>query len=272
MIWGSVIAQTYVGKIEDSTNKQAIGFANIIVLQKSDHKFITGTTSAPDGSFRITMDKSVPCYILVKFMGYETTQISTLEQENLGTILLKPQTTDLSEVTVIGRRKLIRQKADRLVFNIQYSPLATIGDAVDAMKITPGLNVQNTSISIIGKQNVMVMINDRIIKMTGEELMNYLRSIPARNIKQIEVITTPPARYDAEGNSGLINIVLKAAENNSWSNQIRGTYKQGMYSSFGLGNTFAYNRDKLALLLSVDTNKGHRGMETETEIYYPEEA
>lgn len=270
-IWCSGIAQTYTGKVEDSANKQAIGFANIVVLQKSDHKFITGTTSASDGSFSITIDESIPSYILIKFIGYETAQISPLDKVDLGTIQLKPQAMALSELTITERERLIRQKPDRLVFNIRHSPLADIGDAVDALKITPGLNVQNSFISIIGKENVMVMINDRIIKMTEEELMNYLRSIPAQNIKQIEVITTPPARYDAEGNSGLINIVLKAAENNSWSNQIRGTYKQGMYNSFGLGNTFAYNRDKLALLFSVDTNKGHRGMETETEIYYPEE-
>ena len=229
MVWSSAVAQTYTGRIEDSENKQAIEFATIVALQKSDNKYLTGVTSAEDGSFCITIDSSTPFYIVVRSIGYESAQISTLTQENLGTILLKPQAMKLSEVTIVGRRKLIQQKPDRLVFDIQNSPLASVGSAVDAMKVTPGLNVQNSSISIIGKQNVVVMINERIVKMTGEELINYLHSIPAQNIKQIEVITTPPAKYDAEGNSGLINIKLKSMDNNSWSNQVRSSYKQGKF-------------------------------------------
>ena len=271
MVWSSAIAQTYTGRIEDSDSKQAIEFANIIVLQKSDNKYLTGVTSAEDGSFCITIDSGTPFYIVVRSIGYESAQISTLTQENLGTILLKPRAMKISEVTIVGRRKLIQQKPDRLVFDIQNFPLASVGSAVDAMKVTPGLNVQNSSISIIGKQSVVVMINERIVKMTGEELINYLHSIPAQNIKQIEVITTPPAKYDAEGNSGLINIKLKSMDNNSWSNQVHSSYKQGEFFGGRIGNTFAYNKNKIALTLSFDANKGYRGMETETKIYYSQE-
>ena len=88
MVWSSAIAQTYTGRIEDSENKQAIEFANIVVLQKSDNKYLTGVTSAEDGSFCIRIDSGTPFYIVVRSIGYESVQISTLTQENLGTILL----------------------------------------------------------------------------------------------------------------------------------------------------------------------------------------
>ena len=105
MVWSSAIAQTYTGRIEDSENKQAIEFANIVVLQKSDNKYLTGVTSAEDGSFCITIDSGTPFYIVIRSIGYESVQISTLTQENLGTILLKPRAMKISEVTIVGRTK-----------------------------------------------------------------------------------------------------------------------------------------------------------------------
>ncbi len=264
-------AQTFVGSIRSTADQEAVPYACVIACHQSDGKLIVGALSKDDGSFSLTVPATEHFYIEVRYMGYKSKKITDVKNTDLGMILLESATQKLSEVVVSGQRKLVRQKTDRLVFDINRSPMASIGDAVEALNVTPGLNVQNNSIAIIGKQTVMVMINDRIVKMTGADLLNYLHTIPAQNILQIEVITTPPARYDAEGNSGLINIRLKASDNDSWSNQLRSTFRQGMYATWGLGNTFAYNQGKVSLLGSLNADKGYRGQKVNSEIDYPEE-
>jgi len=142
---------------------------------------------------------------------------------DLGIIKIKTSGT-LQTVTVTAQRPLIERKIDRLVFNVENSVAATGGDALDALKVTPGIQVQNNQIGMIGKSGLAVMINDRILNLSGDDLINYLKSIKSDDIQSIEVITTPPAKYDAEGNSGIINIKLKKAAPNSWSASISGAY------------------------------------------------
>ncbi len=116
---------------------------------------------------------------------------------------------EIQEVEIKARKKLVERKIDRLVFNVQNSTSATGGDAMDALRVTPGVKVINDKISIIGKSGVSVLIDDKIMHLAGDDLANFLKTIPSDQIKSIEVITTPPAKYDAQGNGGLINIVLK---------------------------------------------------------------
>jgi len=123
---------------------------------------------------------------------------------------------------------------------------------------------------MIGKSELRVMVNDRIVHLSGEDLTNYLQSISAEDIKSIEVITTPPAKYEADGNSGLINIILKKAKKNSWSNTTRLHYTQTTYPALGMGNTFNYQKNKLSLSASVDAMEGNRGNFIKGMIYYPD--
>jgi len=108
--------------------------------------------------------------------------------------------------------------------------------------------IKDNNISLIGKSNVAVLIDYKIVHMSGEELINFLKSIPADDIQRIEVITTPPAKYDAEGNSGLINIVYKKGRKNT---------------------TFSYNKNRLKLWTSIDGQTGYETSEEMADIYYP---
>ncbi|NAW51840.1 hypothetical protein GNY06_10860 [Elizabethkingia argentiflava] len=112
----------------------------------------------------------------------------------------------IEEVEIIAKKKLIERKIDRLVFNVENSISAAGGDAMQALSLMPGVRVIDEKISVVGKNNVSVMVNDRIIPLSGDDLTNFLKTISSDNIKSIEIITTPPAKYDAEGNGGLINI------------------------------------------------------------------
>ncbi|WP_313215628.1 hypothetical protein [Soonwooa sp.] len=128
-------------------------------------------------------------------------------------ILTTPQS--ITEKQIEGRtvvaisKKLVEQKVDRLVFNVENSVASQGVDAVEALSKTPMLRITDDAISIAGKSSVAVMVNDRLLNLSGEELTNYLKNLHSDDIAKIEVITTPSSKYAAEGKSGLINIILK---------------------------------------------------------------
>ena len=118
------------------------------------------------------------------------------------------KTAEIEGVVISSRKKLMEQKVDRLVYNIENSIASQGMSGLDALRSTPLVNVINDNISIVGKGNVSVMVNDRMLNLSGSELTSYLQSLRSDDIAKIEVITAPPSKYEAQGNSGLINICL----------------------------------------------------------------
>ena len=258
--------QTFTGKVIDKQN-QPISFANIVAKDKTNNSLITGVISDENGEFSInTKKKNV--YLEISFVGFTTKKINPT-QSNIGTIILEEDGQQLQEIVITARKKLIEQKVDRLVFNIENTVAGTGGTAIDALKSTPSVNVDTDNLAIVGKGNVRVMVNDRIVQLSGSELNAYLNTIASDDIKNIEVITTPPSKYDSEGNSGLINIVLKKSKENSWNNQIRTSYTQATYPLFNFGNTFNYNKNKVSLIASLNLTKGHTAQFNQFDIIYP---
>ncbi|AZA84960.1 TonB-dependent receptor [Chryseobacterium lactis] len=159
-------------------------------------------------------------------------------------------------VTLTARKKLIERKADRLVFNIVNSVASQGMDGAEAMAATPLIKVDdNTGISIAGKSGVTIMINERILNLSGSELVTYLKSLRSENIEKIEVITTPPAKYEAQGNSGLINIVLKKNQNLGWSGSLTTSLQQQTYTGFSNSVTVNYQNEKLRSSIKLRQNK-----------------
>ena len=175
----------------------------------------------------------------------------------------------IQEVEIVAKKKLIERKVDRLVFNVENSISATGGDALDALKTTPGIRVQNDQVSMIGKSGMGVMVDDKLIQLSGDDLVNYLKTIPSDNIKNIEVITTPPAKYDAQGNSGIINIKLKRAKHNSWNSSIRSTYTQTTYPAGSLGGSFNYNKNKISIESDLGYTNGSISPTYNTTFFFP---
>jgi hypothetical protein len=173
-------------------------------------------------------------------------------------------------VEITANKKLIERKVDRLVFNVENSVSAAGGDAIDALKVTPGLRVQNDQISIVGKGGVSVMVDDRLLQLSGDELTNYLKSLPSDNIKSIEVITTPPAKYDAEGNSGLVNIKLKKAKKDNISGSLRTSYTQAKYAGGSIGGGLNYQKNRLTITSNLNYANGSTAPYQEYTTYYPD--
>lgn len=171
----------------------------------------------------------------------------------------KRKEKQIEGVTLTARKKLIERKADRLVFNVSNSVASQGMDGADVLATTPLVKVDdNTGVSIVGKSGVAVMINDRILNLSDAELVTYLKSLRSENIEKIEVITSPPAKYEAQGNSGLINIVLKKNQNLGWSGSLTSSLQQQTYTGNSNSVTVNYQNEKLRTSLKLRQNKNEK--------------
>ncbi|MDH6250627.1 outer membrane receptor protein involved in Fe transport [Chryseobacterium sp. H1D6B] len=162
------------------------------------------------------------------------------------------QERQIEGVTVTAKKRLIERKSDRLIFNISNSIASQGMDGVEALGNTPMIRVdENSGISMAGKSGISVMINERMLNLSGSELINYLKSIRSENIERIEVITSPPAKYEAQGNSGLINIVLKKNQNLGWNGSLTTSLSQTTYAGFSNSASLNYQNEKLRSSLKL---------------------
>lgn len=178
---------------------------------------------------------------------------------------------NLEGVTVTAHKRIFTQKPDRLIFNVENSIVSNGGNALAALKITPGIKVQNEQITMIGKNEMTVMVDERPVKLSGESLINFLRGISSTTIKSIEVISTPPAKYKAQGNSGLVNIILKKAKVGTWSLILRNTYQQATYGDNKSGADFNLRKKKLSISSNISTASGKDRYVMDQFTYYPVE-
>ncbi|OUD36895.1 carboxypeptidase-like regulatory domain-containing protein, partial [Flavobacterium psychrophilum] len=192
---------TISGQIKDKKNKP-IEFLEI-QLQNNDSIIVKSELTNVDGKFTILTEKG-EYQLIIKQLGkvLQKQKITAKQDTYIGVIQIIETQQQLEEVIIASKKKLIERKVDRLIFNVENSISASGGDAIDALKITPSIRVQNDKITMIGKSGMSIMIDDKLIQLSGYDLVNFLKTISSDNIKNIEVITTPPAKYSAEGNSG----------------------------------------------------------------------
>lgn len=222
------------------------------------------------GNFTLQVLHGNYTLLLIEFGKQKYSQDLVVAQDmNLGKIQVDEGVL-LDSITITAKKKLIERKVDRLVFNVENSVSASGGDALDALKVTPSVRVKSDNIALAGKSNVTILVDDRTIALSGEELIQFLKGITSDNIKSIEVITVPPAKYSAEGEGGLINIKLKKSAPHSWSNTSRTSYTQGTYPLFSLGNNFNYQQGKWSFLVDVSKLQNKTIYTNDMQYYYPE--
>ena len=267
----SLSAQTEISGIVIEKGTQApLEFAEVILVTESPSNMI-GEITDIEGRFKLSA-KSGAYTLKVVYIGQILyTKELVLEDKaiDLGTIEIE-SSVQLDELVVVENRKLIQRKIDRLVFDVENSSKASEGDALEVLRVTPGVQVQNDQITMIGKSNLQVMINDKIVQLSQDELVNFLRSISSEDIKNVEVITTPPAKYEASGNSGLINITLKEAKKDSWNAQLRSRFIQRRYSATSFGGSFNFNKSKFSLATSANYGIGDYYQEQDDYAYFPD--
>ncbi|AUC77546.1 TonB-dependent receptor domain-containing protein [Olleya sp. Bg11-27] len=243
------------GTITDSSNT-AIEFANVILTDKKN-EIITGTVTDESGGFKLLV-RDGNYKLSISYIGYTTIDKDLAINDNikLDKIILTLSENNLDEVVIKGNKPLIERKIDRIVFNVDNSISALGGDGIDVLTVTPGIRVVNDKISMIGRSNMGVMINEKIINLSGDDLVTFIRNLNSDDIKRIEVITNPSAKYDAEGNGGLINIVTKKQRNDSYNWSITNSLSKSEKSIYRGGASFNYKKDKLTLASRIGYSKG----------------
>ena len=204
-----------IGFLLDSTDSKPVEFATLALINTKTNKPVDGTVA--DGVGKFTLNKvAIGSYkIVVSFIGYESkTVFVNITEKNddrdLGVIKLQQSSKMLSEVTVEGQRALIEERVDRTVYNAEKDASNKGGDATDVLKKVPMLSVDlDGNPSLRGSTSVKVLINNKPSTIMASNIADALRQIPADMIKTVEVITSPSAKYDAEGSAGIINIVTK---------------------------------------------------------------
>ncbi|MGB3617883.1 MAG: TonB-dependent receptor, partial [Catalinimonas sp.] len=203
------------GVIRDDATDEPLPYATVVVKQAGTETLVDGTVTEDDGRFEIKGLAGGTYDVAISFIGYEPTvrrgvEVPVRGALDLGTVKLAALAQTLDEVTVETERLLIEEKVDRTVYNAELDATTRGGDATDVLRRVPLLSVDlDGNVSLRGNQNLRVLINNRPSVLTANNVADALRQIPADQIKSVEVITSPSARYDAEGTSGIINIVLK---------------------------------------------------------------
>ena len=246
-------------------------YAEVILLDTLE-RFIGGVITDEGGRF-VFPDVSTGNYLLkTSMLGYQPIQqVLTVEQSTvIGEIVLRPSATQLETVTVTAQKRLIEQQADRLIFRVENSVAALGGTGLAALELTPGVQVQNGVLSIIGRGTPAVLLDGRLLQLTGPELVDFLTSLAADDIASIEVITNPPAKYAAAGQGGLLNIVLKRGRANSWKSNTNLGGTQAVYGATNLGTTFLLNRDQLQVSASATSRLGYIQKIERIDVAFPD--
>lgn len=244
-------AATLMGVVQAPTGAP-VEYATLTLHRAADSVVVKSDFSDVGGAFRFEAVAAGRYLVSVAQVGYERywTVSLTLPAEGLALppIILHPSAaTVLQEVRVVGQKPLFEHQADRTVVNVEGSTLAAGNTALDVLARSPGVTVSNDNLSLRGKQGLLVLIDGKRQPMTGTELADYLRSLPAEQMRSLELITTPPASYDAQGGAGIIAIHLKKDQRQGTNGTANVGYGRGYHGRFTTGFSLNYRRNKVNL-------------------------
>ncbi|HEX7412775.1 MAG TPA: TonB-dependent receptor [Bacteroidia bacterium] len=204
------------GRVIDSISGKPIEYASISLMLQETNKVTTGTTTDDKGIFKLNNLADGKYKMLIYFIGYKTGTKTDIVIDNanqtisLGAIKLASKQTTLKEVVVEGEKSIIEMKIDKMVYNAEKDLTSQSGVATDVLKKVPQVSVDvDGNVELQGNSNIRFLINGKPSSVFGNNIVDVLSSIPASQIQSIEVITSPGAKYDAEGTGGIINIILK---------------------------------------------------------------
>lgn len=216
--------------------QQPAPYATVVLKNSSDSSLYKGEITTENGLFSFEQVKEGSYFIETRIIGYEiyrTAVIGINETHplyDLGKIVLQPASKTLEAVTIQAERPFIERQVDRTVVNIENSIIQSGSSVIEIMEKLPGVQVnQDGVISLKGKQGVIIMIDGKPTGLGGQDLANLLRGMPSGNIQKIEIITNPSAKYDAAGNAGIINIIMKKNRREGLNGSISAGYGQGRY-------------------------------------------
>ncbi len=235
---------TITGVVVDGATGETLPSATAAVYADRDSSFVTGAAADLDGAFRVENVPPGRYQIRVSFVGYTTLRlrgqaVTPGQTLALDTLRLAATGGSLAAAEVVGDRDFVEQRADRTVYNVEAQAVTTGGSALETLGTLPAVEVDTDgSVSLRGNQNVVVQINGRPIPLRGTQLASLLRQIPASRISRVEILPNPSARYDPDGMSGIVNIVLRDGTDRGLSGGF--TFGGGTQPNAELGGNLSY--------------------------------
>ena len=211
--FGQLSGSTIDGRVVDE-NQDPISYASVVLFNSSDSMMTKAGYSEDNGSFHFENIAAGSYYINISFVGYDTynSQSFSVTENNattLDVVKMSPFATELGEVVIAATKPLVEVKPDKTVFNVEGSVNAIGNNGLELLRKSPGVVVDNNDrIMLSGKTGVKVYIDGRQSILSGDDLSSYLKSLQSTQIEAIEIITQPSAKYEADGNAGIINIRL----------------------------------------------------------------
>ena len=251
------IAGRIVGTVTAESQK-TIEAATITLLNYKDSSVVKMGVSDQSGTFELENIAEGKYLVHVSAVGYQTNYTPaeiTAGTFNviLKTIHLKAEAQSMAGVVVTAKRPPIEVKAGKTVVNVDASPTNTGLNVLEILEKSPGVAVDNEdNISLKGKSGVLILIDGKQTYLSGAQLASFLKSIQANSLDQIEIMTNPPAKYDASGNAGVINIKTKKGTVKGMNGNISLTYNQGFYPKMFAGANFNYRNQKINIFGSYD--------------------
>ncbi|MEO8172329.1 MAG: TonB-dependent receptor [Sediminibacterium sp.] len=243
---------TITGAIKDALTKQPIDGVTIAIVSAKDSSFVKITSSDKEGNFSSENVRNGTYRVLSTAAGYKTSfsQILIIEGSdiNMGTLFLIYETISLKDVVVASKKSFIEKKIDKTIINVDASILNSGGTAMEILEAAPGVSVDNNgNISLNGKSGVNIMIDGKPSYLSGQQLTDLLKRMPASVLDQVEIMTNPSAKYDAAGNSGIINIKTKKNKITGFSGNISTGYIQNITSNITNSANMNYRNGKFNL-------------------------
>lgn len=256
------------GKVFEKVSKQPLEYATISIMAPNDTKVIAGGITNPKGEFEVAVAPGT-YDIKIEFISFKSTEIkhkSIEDDTNLGVVNLSEDAAQLNEVVVRAEKSTVEIKLDKKVYNVGQDMIVKGGTVSDVLDNVPSVSVDTEgNVSLRGSDNIRILIDGR--PSNAINVAEALRQLPADAIDKVEVITNPSARYDAEGGSGLINIILKKGKNQGFN----GTFiaSTGLPETYGLSANLNYKTEKLNYFTTggynYRTNEG--GGKTNSEYF-----
>jgi hypothetical protein len=265
------------GKVVDAETKQPVEFASVVLLSLPDSTIKGSALTDPQGNYSFANIAEGTFIVKAQLVGYKPNlsgRFTSAPNANVADIAIKPSAV-IKEVTVVGKKPYIEKKADRTVLNIESSATASAESAYEVLKKAPNINIdKDDNININGKQGVTVMINDRPTHLSGTDLANYLKSVQGGEIEKVEIINNPPARYEAAGNTGIINIRTKRSFKPGLNGSVNGgmTYNGKVGASGGInlnvrnGKTNVYANYNPGSYAGKSSNKMNRRIGSDDKL------
>ncbi len=245
----SAFAQNSLHLHLQDTNNESLPFATILLKKSTDSSLVKGLNTDENGDLRVGKLPLGKFTLTIQSTGLKSIKLDLEEitadsKIELGTLTLSPLSTELSEVKVTATKPFIEKKLDKTIVNVENSAMAAGNTTMELLERSPGVIVdKDGNISLRGKSGAKVMIDGKISYLTGADLANYLKNLPADQISQLEIMTNPSSRYDAAGTGGIINIKLKKNSNIGLNGSANATFAQGVYARESTGVNLNYRKN-----------------------------